>query len=89
MRIRTGRRSDQADETGDGEQAVDVNEVRDGWHGDADQNAGSSVSALTFPIPQVASVMKAVLPFIIALALPIDLAWKYLCRRALASHRLR
>ena len=25
----------------------------------------------------------------IALALPIDLAWKYLCRRALASHRLR
>jgi hypothetical protein len=27
-----------------------VNEVRDGWHGDADQNAGSSVSALTLPV---------------------------------------
>jgi hypothetical protein len=24
-----------------------VNEVRDGWHGDADQNGGSSVSALS------------------------------------------
>jgi hypothetical protein len=66
-----------------------VNEVRDGWHGDADQNAGSSVSALTLPTPQVASGMKAVLPFMIVLALPIDLAWKYLSRRASASHRLR
>jgi hypothetical protein len=56
---------------------------------DIGQNAGSSVSALTLPTPQVASGMKAVLPFMIALALPIDLAWKYLCRRALASHRVR
>jgi hypothetical protein len=79
----------QGDETGDDEQAVVVNEMRDGWHRDADQNAGWSVSALTLPTPQVASGTKAVLPFMIALALPIDLAWKYLCRRALASHRLR
>ena len=62
----------QADETGDEEQAVDVNEVRNGWHGDEDQNAGSSVSALTLPILQVASVMTAVLPFMTALPLPIE-----------------
>ena len=49
----------QADETGDDEQTVDVNEVRDGWHGDPDQNAGSSFSALTLLIPQVASVMRS------------------------------
>jgi len=51
-RLSRGRQADafQADETGDDEQAVDVNEVRDGWHGDADQNAGSSVSALTLPV---------------------------------------
>src|SRR6476659_6158194 len=73
----------QADETSDDEQAVEVNEVSDGWHGDAVQNAGSSVSALTLPIPQVASVMTAVLLFMTALPLPIDLAWKYLSQRAL------
>ena len=32
-----------------------MNEVRDGWHGDVDQNADPSVSALTMPIPEVAS----------------------------------
>jgi hypothetical protein len=57
----------QADETGDDEEAVDVNEVRDGWHGDVDQNAGPSVSAATSPIPEVAPVATTVLPFMTAL----------------------
>jgi hypothetical protein len=57
----------QADETGDDEEAVDVNEVRDGWHGDVDQNAGPSVSAATSPIPEVAPVTTTVLPFMTAL----------------------
>ena len=51
-----------------------MNEIRDGWHGDADQNAGSGVSALTLPNPQVASVcLQSRLH--VPLALLIELAW--------------